>query len=497
MVSNSDPDIQKFSGYSQYNFTQKISFQPGRNTTVDYGFHLANTSDIPRYDRLIQYRDDSTLNYAEWYYGPQYWMLHTLGLNLSEKNGMFDNARFTLAFQDVEESRNDRKFGNDNLRSRTEKVNVYSVNFDLDKKLSEKSSLFYGIEGIYNYVESVAGSRNLVTGEISPVSTRYPDGGSDYTTAAAYINFKSNIHPRITLQSGIRYSYIYALSKFEDTTFYAFPYSEIQLTTGALNGSVGLVFRAAESSRINLNLSSGFRAPNIDDLAKVFDSEPGNVVVPNENLQPEYAYNADLGLVKNFGPRLSVEVTGFYTYITNLMVRRDYQFNGQDSIQYDGTNSKVQALQNTASGWLTGFSFDVRADITERIGFRTSLNYIKGEDDEGESIRHVTPLFGSTGFSYSAKKIKIDAWVDYSGQISYDALAPTEKEKPYMYATDENGNPYSPSWYSLNLKGYFQINPFLQVNAGVDNILDKRYRSYSSGIVAPGRNFVVALRADF
>jgi len=87
--------------------------------------------------------------------------------------------------------------------------------------------------------------------------------------------------------------------------------------------------------------------------------------------------------------------------------------------------------------------------------------------------------------------------VDYSGQISYDDLAPSEKDKPHMYATDENGNPYSPSWLSLNLKGYYQINQLLQVNAGVDNILDNRFRPYSSGIVAPGRNFVVALRANF
>lgn len=122
---------------------------------------------------------------------------------------------------------------------------------------------------------------------------------------------------------------------------------------------------------------------------------------------------------------------------------------------------------------------------------------MRGEDNEGESIRHVTPLFGSSGFTYSAKKIKIDFWVDYNGPINYDRLAPSERGKPQIYATDENGNPYSPSWYTVNLKGFYQINKHLQVNAGVDNMLDHRYRPYSSGIVAPGRNFVLALRAIF
>lgn len=497
MISNTEPNIQKYSGYSQLNISQKFLYNISDAISLDYGFHLANTSNIPRYDRLIEYDADSTLVNAEWYYGPQFWMLNSLGMNLNRKNSLYDAARLALGYQYVKESRHDRKFSREKLRSRNEQVDLLSLNFDLDKRLSEKSSVFYGIEGIYNDVGSEAQSKNIITGETDPESTRYPDGGSDYITAAAYVNFKSNIHKKLTIQTGLRYSYVYALSKFVDTSFYTFPYSEIQLTTGALNGSAGLVFRTTESSRVNLNLSSGFRAPNIDDLAKVFDSEPGNVVVPNDNLEPEYAYNVDLGLIKNFGPHVKAEVTGFYTYISNLMIRQDYQFNGQDSILYDGEMSKVQALQNTGSGWVTGISIDLRADITERIGFRTSFVYIRGEDDEGEAIRHVTPPFGSTGFSYAAKKIKVDIWADYSGSVNFENLAPSERSKPHIYLSDANGNPYSPAWYTINLKGYYQVNQRLQVNAGVDNILDHRFRPYSSGIVAPGRNFVVALRANF
>ncbi|MFT7154314.1 MAG: hemoglobin/transferrin/lactoferrin receptor protein, partial [Alteromonas macleodii] len=32
---------------------------------------------------------------------------------------------------------------------------------------------------------------------------------------------------------------------------------------------------------------------------------------------------------------------------------------------------------------------------------------------------------------------------------------------------------------------------------GVENISDQRYRPYSSGIVAPGRNFILSLKARF
>ena len=497
MVRNSNPNEQIYSGYSQLNLMQKFTYRPSKTTDLTYTFHYSTSSDIPRYDRLIQYANDTTLKYAEWYYGPQDWMMHNLQLNLNKKNKIYNDARLTIAYQHVEESRHDRKFNAETLRSRTEIVDGLNLNFDLDKVLSEKTTLFYGLEGMYNYVNSTGESENIITGAISPTSTRYPDGGSDYFTAALYANIKSNLSKKITLQAGLRFSQVFSISRFEDTTFYQFPYDQIKLSPRALNGSVGFVYRPSGSWQINTNISSGFRAPNVDDIAKVFDSEPGNVVVPNENLQPEYAYNIDFGVIKNFGSSVKVDLTLFYTYIDNIMVRRDYTFNGDPYIWYDSTWSKVQAVQNAGHGWIYGGSFNFWADITDMIGLRTNLTYMKGEDDQHDPIRHVSPLFGSTGIIFIVRKVKLELYANYNGQISFENLTSTEKEKPHMYAQDDNGHPYSPGWYTLNFKGYYQINPSFQLNFGIENILDYRYRPYSSGIVAPGRNFIIALRASF
>ncbi len=495
IIKNDNPDIQKFSGYSQLNILQKFQFKLSDNVSMNYAFHFSNTSDVPRYDRLLQY-DDSKLKYAEWYYGPQKWLMHHFDLNLSDSNLFYNNARLTLSWQNTEESRHDRKLGKTNLRSRTEKVDIYTLNFDLDKHLSKKNTLFYGVEGFFNQVNSTGISTDLNTGATEKVAPRYPDGGSDYSGAGIYTHFKSKLSSKTTLQTGIRYSYIWLDSKFADTSFYNFPYDAIQLHTGALTGSLGIVYKPSFFWQINANLSSGFRAPNVDDIAKVFDSEPGNVVVPNDQLKPEYAYNADLGVIKNFNDKASLDITLFYTILNNAMVRQDFSINGQDSIMYDGEMSKVQALVNTGKGWIYGGSFTFQADITGRIGFRTNLTYMKGEDDTHEPLRHVSPLFGSTGISYTAHKIRLEVYANYNGEISYENLTSSERDKPYMYSTNSNGNPCSPSWLTLNLKGFYQINKKLQVDFGIENILDNRYRPYSSGIVSPGRNFIIALRAN-
>jgi hemoglobin/transferrin/lactoferrin receptor protein len=66
-----------------------------------------------------------------------------------------------------------------------------------------------------------------------------------------------------------------------------------------------------------------------------------------------------------------------------------------------------------------------------------------------------------------------------------------------MYASDSDGLPYSPAWWTLNFKSSYEINKQIALDFGVDNILNVRYRPYSSGIVSPARNFIIGLRARF
>ena len=496
IINNKNENVQKQSGFNQLNILQKIRFKPNDNLDINYGFHYSTTSDIPRYDRLIQYKNDK-LKYAEWYYGPQKWMMNNLNIHFTKKSKLFDELILTAAYQKFDESRNDRKFQNDELRSRSENVNVASINLDLDKKISKKSTIFYGLEGFYNKVNSSGKIENINTFEEFPTSTRYPDGGSDYSSFAGYFSFKSNISKKITISSGLRYSQVIMKSEFIDTTFFNFPYDEININTGALNASAGLVYLTDNNWKFNINLSSGYRAPNIDDIAKVFDSEPGTVIVPNENLKPEYAYNLDIGTSRNFSNQSKINATIFYTILDNAMVRRDFTFNGYDSIMYDGEMSKVEALTNTGSAIIYGGSITLKVNLKKGFVISSNLTYAKGKDDEGYPVRHVAPLFGSSSITYTNDKLKLKLYSIYNGKISFENLALSERDKTYMYSEDENGNPYSPSWWTINFKIQYQINSEVQLSSGIENIFNYRIRPYSSGICAPGRNFIIALRGSF
>ena len=496
VITNNDPNVQKESGYNQINLMQKIRFRLNKDLNIIYALHYSQLSDVHRYDRLIQYKNE-TLKYGDWYYGPQKWMMHAINLNYSKPNFLFDQLKLTMAYQDYEESRHDRKYRSENLRERTENVFAYSMNLDFDKNLKRENQIFYGFEAVYNSVNSTAHIKDISTTSISPEQTRYPDGRNDYTSLAAYLSYKENFSEKFTGIAGVRFNYVSLYSTLEDTSFFNFPFDKISVTNSALNGSIGFVFKPVKSWQFNLNLSSGFHAPNIDDMAKIFDSEPGSVVVPNENLKPEYAYNVDLGIIKKFRDIASVSITGFYTFLNNALVRRDFTFNGQDSIMYDGEMSKVLAVVNADKAYLYGINAALNINLPLHFNLESIINYTHGEDQNNLPLRHVAPLFGSTRLTYSNKGIRASVFANYNGELEYEELAPSEQGKPYMYASDDNGNPYSPSWWILNFMSSYDIKNIAKISMGVENILDNRYRPYSSGIVSSGRNFIVGLRVYF
>ncbi len=496
IVQNDNPNKQRFSGYDQVNFIAKVRQQFSKEIDWTFAFYVSRTGDVPRYDRLLQYSGDE-LRYARWYYQPQQWIMNSLEMNFNARTKIYDHSSYTFAYQNVKEGRNDRNYRDEWLRQRNEMVNIFSLNADYDKALHWGNFMFYGLDFTYNDVTSTGNKESIVNGEVEPVSSRYPDGGNQYLQLGAYFSYKKNYTEiPLTLQAGVRYSYTGLKSQFNDTSFYKLPYSVIDIRNHAITGSAGLTYRPG-SWQIKFNLSSGFRAPNLDDVAKIFDSEPGNVVVPNENLKPEYLYNADLAIIKDFGGVAKLELTTFYSYLVNAMVRRDYAINGVDSIWYDGEWSKVQAVVNTGSANIYGATILFNWSITQNLGFRTVLTYIKGIDDEGYALRHAPPLYGNSSLTYEYNRLKVSFIAAYNGEIKYEDLAPSERNKSYLYATDSNGNPYSPGWWSLDFKGSYAFNQAFLITFGVDNILDYRYRPYSSGITAPGRNFYAAFRFTF
>ncbi len=492
-IENDDVNIQTPSGYNQTNVLQKFKWKTSNFSDLTYAFHYATSSDIPRYDRLIQTNIVSQPVYAEWHYGPQEWQMHSLQSRFFYPTKLFDALKITTAYQLVEESRHDRRFSEDWLRHRTEKVDALSLNLDFERSFGLNNELFYGIELVGNKVNSEAYAEDIVDGSTRPESTRYPDGDNTWNSAAAYFSLKNELSQRWILNTGLRYNFVKLNAEFVDKSFYDFPYDEINLKNGSLNGNLGIVFLPSAKLKLNALLSTGFRAPNMDDVGKVFDSEQGVVIVPNPDLKPEKTYNFEYGFDAQLTPALKINVVNYFTMLKDAMVRRPFTFNGQSQIEYDGVMSDVYAEVNTGEAFIWGLSAQLNYRLANGLNAYMNLTYTDGKDTvEDLPLRHVSPVFGETGISYKKDQLETNFIVRYSGGIAFEDLAPSEQNKPYLYTSDG-----ALPWYILNLSSSYNFSEYFSVHLNLENLLDTHYRTYSSGISAAGFNAILALRATF
>jgi hemoglobin/transferrin/lactoferrin receptor protein len=493
MVVNADSNLQVGSGYSQYDILQKFTFKQKDWITHKLNFQLSNSSNIDRYDRLTQ-MSNGKARFAEWYYGPQFRLLAAYTLDLTNKNKLYDNARVNFGYQAIEESRMDRRFQKNFLNHRIEKLNIFSLNADFLKKV-EKHELRYGIDAYTNLVNSTAFVKDIVEDTISRLDTRYPDGGSSMSAIAAYATHTWEITDKLILNDGIRFSQVGLSARFNDKTFFPFPFNSINQNNSALNGNIGVIYMPTEKWRITATGSSGFRAPNVDDLTKVFESVPGKVVVPNPNLNAEFSYSAELGINYHLAKSINMGVNAYYTLLNNALTVQNSKYAGQDSIMYDGTLSQVMTTTNAGRAYVYGFEGFVSGDLGEYFSIVGTVNYTYGRiktDSIPYPLDHIPPVFGKVSLTYHVNKFKAEFFTMYSGWKKlkdYNLIG----EDNYAFALPEG----MPGWFTLNIRAGYNFNKNVSAQLACENILDHNYRNFASNISAPGRNFILTVRGNF
>jgi hemoglobin/transferrin/lactoferrin receptor protein len=490
IVANDDIDKQRYSGYNQLDVLQKLMYKQSATLTHTLNLQYSTSSNIPRYDRLTDIRNGK-LRFAEWYYGPQDRLMAAYQLK-KDRLGVFDNMVAGVSYQKIGESRHQRDYNKPNLQSRTENVDVLGYNIDL-RKMMGAHELTIGSDGQYNQVNSTAREENVSSGETKPLDTRYPDGGSKMGFAAVYAQHIYKVKPnKFVVNDGVRLNYVSLGGRFDDKTFFPFPYNEAMQQHLALSGNLGFVYMPATRWRISMNGATGFRAPNVDELAKVFESNNSVLVLPNPNLKPEYTYSLDMGIAYVIEHRLKLELNAYTTYMDNAIL---ISMNG-DSTSYNG-NMVARAMPvNKAHAILHGASAGITALLTTGLNLSSTITYTYGRayDATGAEapLDHIPPVFGRTGISYARGRFNSEVFALYSGWKRAKDYSPSGEDN-LNYATPDG----MPGWYALNLRLGYKLHPNLLLQGAVENILDHNYRVFASGISAPGRNLVLSARLGF
>jgi hemoglobin/transferrin/lactoferrin receptor protein len=488
MYINNNEQIQYYTAYKQLDFLQKFKYAQTEFIDWIVNFQYSTSSNIDRLDMLNDYKN-GYLEYSEYYYGPQNRLLASVKNVNRNDNPFFTNATSIFAYQRIDEDRVVRKFNSIDRLFQLETVNVLSLNFDFLKIWDGDKRLNYGYDIIYNNVGSGSYYENIESREMRPAQTRYPSGGSNTFSSSAYASYKRIYSDKLVLNGGVRYNYSILNSIFNNPSL---SFDTTRINYGAMTGSLSLVYHPKNAWQINAILSTGYRNPNVDDYGKI-RAKDDYIIVPNTNIKPEYTYNAELGASRVLEGFLRMDIVGFYTLLTDAIVRTDYSLNGEDSMIYNGDLYKITANYNANLAHIFGASANIISDFSNNVVLKASMNITKGTNlSDDVPLGHIPPVFGRISITYDYRRFMFDSYIYYNGWKFNEDFSP--------YGEDNEGEATRfgyPAWWTLNLTTSYKINDFLNVQFSIENILDQFYKPYASGVSAPGRNFIITLRTNF
>ena len=495
LLTNANPAVQVGTAYSQWNLIQKLTFKQDDRNTHSLNFQYSSSTNVPRYDRLTD-ASNGIFKKAEWYYGPQVWMLAAYTWrHLRQDNSVLE---LTANVQHFEESRHDRSWNSSSLNHRNEAVWTAGVDLDWMKKYGQNHDVKLGVETIFNDLSSTANKTNISTGISAPLDTRYADGLNHQFNGSMYGTHVWRISPKFTLNEGLRVNYFYQYSAFNDKTFFTFPYNEAIQRSLNLTGQVGLVYAPVEAFRVSLLGSSGYRNPNIDDLSKVFESVVGSkIIVPNPSLRAERTYTGELHFMyqKN---RNQFRLGGWYTLFSDAIVAAPFRLNGQDSILYGGSKAAVYANQNQASAYITGVSTNFNIGFGKHFFVNGAATWTLGNITPVGSempLDHIPPIYGRLTIGYDNGKWQAEAYTNFNFSKSYSRYNLNgEDNQNYAPAGGANG---MPAWVLLGVRASYNVNKNFMLQLAADNLLDTAYRTFASGMNGAGRNLMATARFKF
>ena len=510
--TNSNENVQKNTGYSQVDLFQKFLIKLGDTNLLNINIQFSESSDIDRFDQLSITKGNS-LKFSEWYYGPQKRLLISPSLKIFPNRKFMKKGVITFGFQKINESRIKRRFNALNRSHQIEDLQVFSLNGDFDTSLNDAHSISYGVESTYNYnyskaydqIIEIQGDKITGLSKKFAIPTRYPSNGSSYTSFASYVNWSWNMSEFFTFNIGTRLTFTGLKASWNDIISVNPQLSEVTLNSEALTTTVSIKLRPSKRVRINTVLSSGFRNPNIDDIGKIRENN-GLLVVPNTFLKPEYAYNLDLGIdFRSLNNRNYISLRGFSTIISRHIGRDEYVVYSDittpdlSTVIYNGEEVTTISNKNLGNRFIHGFSIDGFSQINNNLKFDYGITYTEGDKNETYGpLPSISPLFGSIALSYSKRGLNLKAMYKFSeakspGEYSFGGEDGLD-ETPFTINSEGLLNYLgTPKWSDLSIYGSKNISSTVTLRIGLTNVFDTHYRTFASGISAPGRSFQLGL----
>jgi outer membrane receptor protein involved in Fe transport len=432
--------------------------------------------ETPRFDALVPGFGQTRADFSEHVFRPQRREFAQVRWTREARSPLADSLDLQIGAQRIVDDRVTRDFGSPNREIEHNASTLLGLIGHFAKRLGADHSLSYGFEVYHDTVESERTRERLVDGALSVRPGRFPDGSTMRWTGV-YATDRWTPNERIDVTAGARYTrYDIDLSPTINDT-------GVHLAPDDVSANVGVVFHLSETINLVSNLGHGFRPPNVFDLG-TFGARGNRFSIPNEALSPERVTSFDAGL-KYADARVSAELIGFesrYADKITQVLTGDVDPAGRSIVQ------SRNATRLTMRGVEAGATWRMAAHARLRV----SATWTRGDEQlAGDSYAadRIPPLFGHFALRVGSEAWSIEPSIHWA--TSQRRLSPRDAVDPRMNPDGTDG------WICAGLRARWAPGDAFALQAGVENLADRRYREHGSGYDAPGRNAFVSANFSF
>lgn len=447
---------QSPSGYGEKAFDVKGKLLLGKRAELTLAHQWVRQDDVPVYHKV------KLENFAFNNTTLQQRSLSYAKLVVPTEHAWAKELSVIASFQQGIEERESRKNGAATERHERDDIQTAGLTFDLASVVRPWWRINSGVELYHDRVGSGTKDITISSGMATNKRGLYPNGAS-YGNYSIY-SLHHLAWQRWSAELGVRYN-TFAIG-ITDTTL-----GKVKLQPSSFVYNAGLLYQLDNRTGIFANFSTGFRAPNVDDMGTLgivdFRYE-----VPAANLKPERSRSAELGYRYN-STTLSIEASAFYMQLENLIAR--VQVPGQ---KINGYN--VYQKENVEEAFLKGAEASVKIKLLRNLSLQAGAAYAYGQNEtRNEPLRRTPPLNGRAQLQY--RKSGFHAAFELAAATRQDRLAKGDK--------DDNRIPLggTPGWQVMNLYGGYLYKD-IALNAGLNNLANVDYRTHGSGINGMGRS---------
>lgn len=235
---------------------------------------------------------------------------------------------------------------------------------------------------------------------------------------------------------------------------------------GHFSGRLGAVWHVGENTDLRALVSTGFRAPSLNELYGPFGGNP--------NLQTEQSRTAELGITHRFGSVGSVSATLYYTEIDNLI----------EYFDPDGWLGPIPGGYTQRPGTTTSKGIEIAGRYALSDQYELYGNYTYTDVRNGGARLVQVPLHSAV----LGLNAEISPRVSAYAEIQHKAGALASAFAP---AANRVGD-----YTLLNVGMSVKVNDRFETYLRVENLTDEKYETVG-GYNQAGRSVFFGLRGEF